>query len=385
MNAQNTQRTVLLGAITFAVVCGWPFLGGGADTPPAPATPQEKSATPAVERAPSPQTTDEPPAQSTPSTGSGSEVGATTGEQEPASPATAPTMQEESVPPAEGTDIQERGIRPGLVTPGATLQIAPALAPTPSLTAIRNAIRVTSKSVSVNLRIPPNLLAVTVPVEVSVAYISPAQAQRRTKTYSRAAGLTILYREAEGDGKPRAMRLDITMRELVPNGKSFSFSMQFTIIPLYQADLSPLSFRLLSQCDTVGKSDITLRWSRVGGQIVEQKFDLGTGETKMVNLFTEGRREFSTTANLVEPTVQFDERDLSLGAPYNPIRTSATALVPGPTKEFSFGLAEGKTGPFESSIPKPGFTCFAHIKYTITRKVMTFDQFGAGAEGSQIR
>lgn len=257
-------------------------------------------------------------------------------------------------------------------------------APTPSLTAIRNAIRVTSKSVSVNLRIPPNLLAVTVPVEVSVAYISPAQAQRRTETYKRTSGLTILYREAEGDGKPRAMRLDITMRELVPNGQSFSFSKQFTLTPLYRADLSPLRFRLMSKCDTVGRSDITFRWQRVGGQLVEQKFDLGTGETKIVNLFTEGRREFSTEANLIEPSVQFFERDLIPDFGYNPIR-SGTPLVPGPTKDFSFGLAQSASGPSESSIPRPGFTCFAHIKYTITRGLMTFDQFGAGAEGSQIR
>jgi len=72
--------------------------------------------------------------------------------------------QEEPAPPAEGTDIQERGVLPGFVRPGATLQIT---APTPSLTAIRNAIRITSKSISVNLR-PAANLPVTVPVEVSV-------------------------------------------------------------------------------------------------------------------------------------------------------------------------------------------------------------------------
>jgi hypothetical protein len=81
-------------------------------------------------------------------------------------------------------------------------------------------MKVTSKSISVNLRIPANL-PVTVPIEVSVAYNSTAQTQRLTKTYSPATGLTLLYREAEGDGKPRAMRLDITVRELVPMGNPF--------------------------------------------------------------------------------------------------------------------------------------------------------------------
>ena len=325
---------------------------------------------------------DEPPAQTTPFTGTGGEANTEPGAQEPASPIPSPTVQEEPSSPAEATDIQERGILPGLVAPSATLQIT---APTPSLTAIRNAIRVTSKSVSVNLRIPAKL-PVTVPVEISVDYISPAQAQRHTKTYSPTTGLTILYREAEGDGKPRSMRLDITVRELIPNGKSFSVSKQFTIIPLYQATISPLRFNMATKCDTVGKSDITFQWRRVGGQEVEQKFDLGFGETKMVNLFNEDRREFSTEANLWEPVMQFDERDPTLpGSTHHPpFGYSDKPLVPGPTKEFSFFLDEGKMGPPPTQ--HSGSTnCKAHISYRIDRKLMTFDQFGAGGEGSQIR
>jgi hypothetical protein len=253
------------------------------------------------------------------------------------------------------------------VAPGATLQFT---APTPSLTAIRNAIRITSKSISVNLRLPPNL-AVTVPVEISVAYNSPAQVQRLTKTYSSATGLTLLYREAEGDGKPRAMRLDISVRELVPNGQSFSFSKQFTLIPLYRAEISPLRFNMFTQCDTVGKSDITFRWRWPDGQLHEQKFDLGFGETKMVNLFSWVRLEFSTTANLGEPLVQFIERDF--GKLVTPIGLPDTFLVPGPTKEFSFVLNEHANGPPASPIGSTG--CKAHISYRIDRNLMTFDQF----------
>lgn len=316
---------------------------------------------------------DEPPVQSTPSTGTGGEAGTVIDAQEPASPATAPTMQEEPAPPPEGTDIQERGVRPGL-TPGATLQSIQSIAPTPSLNAIVKAIRVTSKSVSVNLRVPANL-PVTVPVEVSVAYISSAQAQRHTKTYDLATGLTILYREAEGDGKPRSMRLDITVRELVPNGQSFSNSRQFTITPLYRASISPLKFLMATKCDTVGKSDITFRWAWPDHQPHEQKFDAGFGETKMVNLFSWGRREFSTEANLEEPGVQFFERDFTLpGSTHTPpIGTLGTALVPGPTKDFSFFLDEGAYGPPAS--PSGSTGCKAHISYRIDRNLMTFDQF----------
>lgn len=314
----------------------------------------------------------EPPAQSPPSIGAGGNTDTAAGAQEPAAPATVPTMPDEPAPPTEAGDIQERGVLPGVVAPNTILQ-RPELqvtAPTPSLTAIRNAIRVTSKSISVNLRIPPSL-AVKVPIEVSVAYSSSAQAQRQTKTYNPITGLTMLYHEAEGDGKPRSMTLDITVVERVPNGKSFSDHKQFTITPLYQATISPLRFNMATQCDIVGKSDITLRWIDFNGTRGEQKFDLGFGETKMVNLFASSRREFSMEANLKEPVMQFVERDL--GSEYHPMAVSGTPLAPGPTKEFSFFLDEGATGPLAQ--PSGSTGCKAHISYRIDRSLMTFDQF----------
>lgn len=320
-----------------------------------------------------PALADEPPAQSPPSTGAGGEIGTATGTQEPVSAGTAPTRPEEPAPSVEAGAIQERGVLPGLMVPGAIMQRQElkVTAPTPSLTAIRNAIRVTSKSVSVNLRIPPNL-PVTVPVEVSVAYISSAQTQRLTKTYSPASGLTLLYREAEENGKPRAMTVDITVRELVPNGKSFAVSKQLTIIPLYQATVSPLKFNMATQCDTVGKSDITFHWIYFNGTHREKKFDLGLGETKIINDFNSLRREFSTEDNLKEPVMQFFERDL--GPQYHaPIDAPVIPLVPGPTQEFSFMLKEGKTGPPGSPFGTSG--CRANISYRIDRSLMTFDQF----------
>jgi len=295
--------------------------------------------------------------------------------EEPASSDPAPTMQEEAVPPAEGADIQERGILPGLVAPSGTLQRAdPTVsAPTPSLTVIRNTIQVTSKSVSVNLRIPAGLPPVTVPVEVSVAYISPVQTQRQTKTYDRATGLVILYHEAEGDGKPRSLRLDITLRELVPNGKSFSFSKQLTIIPLYDVLVSRLDFFMGTACDLLGKSDITFIWTSPDDQRHTIKFKLGLGQGRGISDFGSRHREVSTQSKLVAPTMQFFERDLIPDFGYNPMR-SGPPLLPGPTKQpFHFVLKAKATGPpGQSSFSSSG--CQAEIKYKITRELLTFDQ-----------
>lgn len=290
--------------------------------------------------------------------------------QEPAPPAMAPTMREETGPTAESTDIQERGVLPGLVAPNATLQ---GVAPTPSLTAIQNAIRVTSKSVSVNLRIPANL-PVTVPVEVSVAYISPVQTQRQTKTYSSATGLTILYHEPEGDGKPRPMRLDISVRELGPTGQSFSFSKQFTITPLFDVSISNLRFTMASFCDRLGKNDITFVWLSPDGRRREIKFDAAAHEEKVIREFSRGHRGVSVQTNLVEPSVQFFEGDLIPDFGFHPIRSSATPLVSGAAKQlFKFVLNEKATGP--PGQPILSANCQAQIKYRIDRKVMTFDRF----------
>ena len=285
-----------------------------------------------------------------------------------------PPLLEESSPQAETGEIQERGVLPGRVAPNVLLQ-RPELqvtAPTPSLTAIQNALRVTLKSISVNLRIPPNL-PVTVPIEISVAYISPIQTRRQTKTYNPATGLVILYHEAEGDGKPRSMHLDITLRELLPNGKSVSLSKDFAVTPLYDISITNLRFIMLSFCDRLGKNDITFVWLSPDERRREIRFDASAHEEKVISQFSWGHRGVSTQTNLIEPSVQFFERDLIPDTGFHPIR-SGIPLLPGPAKQLhAFVLNEKASGPPGQAILSSN--CQAEIKYRITRKLMTFDQF----------
>lgn len=290
--------------------------------------------------------------------------------QAPASQATSPLIGEEGGSTAEGVDSHERGASPGLVVPSTPVQIT---VPTLSLGAIQNAIRVTSKSVSVNLRIPPNL-PVSVPIEVSVAYISPVQTHRQTKTYNSSTGLTILYHEPKEDGRPRPMHLDITVRELIPNGQSFSSSKDFTIIPLFDVSISQLRFTMASFCDRLGKNDITFVWRSPDGRRHEVTFDAGAQEEKVVSQFSRGHRQVSTETNLVEPTVQFFERDVVPDFGFHPIHSSITPLVPGAAKQLlKFVLNEKATGPPGQSIGSAD--CQAQIRYRIDRKLMTFDRF----------
>ena len=326
---------------------------------------------------------DESPLQTIPSIGTGGESATTTDAPAPASQSTPPTMPEEPAPPAEeATDIQERGLLPGLtapVAPSGTLQSTGSIAPTPSLNAIVQAIRITSKSISVNFRVPANV-PVTVPIEISVSYNSSFRVQRLKKTYSPTTGLIISYREAEGDGRPRFMRLDITLRELVPNGQSFLVTKQFTLIPLYDVFVSDLRFFMASGCDRSlptfnAKSEIVFLWHKPDNQsnIEMEKFSLGRAEAKGITQFSWARKEVSTQANLKEPAVYFDETDLFTLTSVD-ILNKYIDMVPGPTTRYHFFLKKKETGP----TGRPRFSgggCEAEITYTIIRALMPFDQF----------
>ncbi len=294
---------------------------------------------------------------------------------QPTSPAMTPARTEKPTPPAEAPHIQERGIFPGSVAPGLVGPKAPVqmTAPTSSLSAIQNAIRITSKSVSVNLRIPPNL-PVTVPVEISVFFSSPFQSKILTQTYSSPTGVTLLYRDAEGNGQPRPMNVEITVRELVPNGQVSGIHKKLTITPLYDVAISNLRFTMASFCDRLGKNDITFVWLSPDGLRREIKFDAAAHEEKVIPQFSWGHRGISTQTNLLEPSMQFFERDATPDLGFHPIRYSSTPLVPGAARQLmDFVLNEKASGP--PGQPILSADCQTQIKYLISRKVMTFDRF----------
>jgi hypothetical protein len=283
---------------------------------------------------------DEPPIQSPSPTGSGDEAGSATGAQEPVSPSVAPTT-EESAPSAEAGDIQERGLLPSKLSPGAiqggTLKPLPRYtAPTPSLNFVANAIQLSFPATNtVDLRVPANP-AITVPVEISVAYSTSGK--RLTETYKPTTGIQIRYADDLRDGLSRLMRLDVALRELIPNGQSFTFSTQFTMTPRFNVTVTPLKFFLYADCDTVGKSDIYLRWSSPDQQSHEAKFKLSGGQTREIAEFGWSARNV-TLGNLFEPGMRFNEQDPM--PQYTPKHiVSDTKLTPPPIKDFNFILHE---------------------------------------------
>jgi len=301
------------------------------------------------------------------------------------SPAPTSVVEQQAQPPSaspapDQDAIQERGLLPGVTAPivpqgGVVSPGDRYRAPTPSLTSVANAIRITFRSVSVNLRVPPNL-PVTVPVEISVGYFSSAHTQRLTQPYVQGTGTLIRYNDQEGDGKPRPIRLDITLREL-PNGQSFTFSPQFTLTPLYDVHTSSLTFRLEHDCDLVGKSEIDLQWRSPDDQFHSVSFSLRALESRLFTDFVWSGNQLSANANVHEVPIRFFEKDPHVpGGVYRPpLDPTGTPLLPGQTQQFDYLLTQGNVGPYHQTTNVDLNKCQARLKYDITRTLLTFPNF----------
>ena len=284
---------------------------------------------------------DEPSAQTTPSTDTTGEAGTATGAQEPASPGAPTAIPEEPASSADAGDIQERGLLPpklssGAIQGGSFIRLPIYTAPTPTLNFVANAIQVSFPATNtVDLRVPENP-ALTVPVEISVAYSTSGR--RLTETYKPTTGIQVRYADDLRDGLSRLMRLDIALRELIPNGKSFTFSTQFTMTPRFNVTVTPLKFFLYADCDTVGKSDIHLYWASPDGRDHMTEFKLSGGQTREIAEFGWSARNIGL-ANLFEPGMRFNEKDPIGQFTPNGI-TLTKKLPPPPIKDYNYVVYE---------------------------------------------
>ena len=261
--------------------------------------------------------------------------------QESSLPTAEPPTSDAPTPSAQGSEVQERGLLPSKIAPGAiqggTIMPLPRYtAPTASLNFVANAIKLSFPTTNtVDLSVPENP-AITVPVEISVAYSTSGR--RLTETYKPATGTQIRYVDDLRDGLSRLMRLDIALRELIPNGKSFTFSTQFTMTPLFNVTVTPLKFFLYADCDTVGKSDIYLYWASPDGRDHTTEFKMSGGQTREIAEFAWAARNVGL-ADLFEPGMRFNEKD-----PIGQFTPKGVGLInkltPPTIKDFNYILYE---------------------------------------------
>ncbi|MGE3288467.1 MAG: hypothetical protein AB7J32_20540 [Pseudonocardia sp.] len=200
-------------------------------------------------------------------------------------------------------------------------------APTPGLTAIANATRIRSQSVTTIVSVPAGL-AVPDPTEISVAFGD----RRVTQTYDRGAGNRIRFDFPVGDGTARREMVAVSLLERGPGGaRSFPYVRSVPVEALYDVRISALQFRLIHDCDAVGASEPEIYWSDERGPH-RVRLSLHGGQYATVDAFARTLTAVGVRDGLRAPAVGWDELDPPVPATFHarPPR-GIGPLLPGTT------------------------------------------------------
>jgi hypothetical protein len=241
--------------------------------------------------------------------------------------------------------------------------------PTANITEVANHIQVQAKSLTSLVTVATGL-ALTQPVTISIGYLSawPTGNNRITQIYAPSSGNNFLYNDQEGDGKPRKLHMDINLSEPKPGGGVYSFNVpvDLALDPLYDVDISPLTFTLITGCSIVGADQIDLGWyapDEVGDRYHRIHFAAQEGETFNIREFSWRRSEVSAAENLhnVGAGVWYGTTNFHPIPGFGPIVTGTGNLVPGKTHRSDPGLVK--------SIDDD---CKATLDYTVTYQLRAY-------------
>lgn len=238
------------------------------------------------------------------------------------------------------------------------------VAPTPSLTIVANAMKLQSKSLTSVLVVPPGLQLST-PVEINVEYLSPASPRQTiTQSYVVETGNRFVRQDLEGNGNARRQFMTITLTERPASGVGPQFTMnwQVDLDPLFNVEVSSLRFKLLDDCDWVGKSEVQLAWLKPDKSFGTWKLSRRKGQLVTVSDFAWSGRSISAKSGLVRPYAIFKESDTCVSmvcifgteSPFRPELGDLPPLVPGRTEAVTV-----------IKTPAEGGTCRAEITYPI--------------------
>jgi hypothetical protein len=285
------------------------------------------------------------------------------------------TTQQTEVAPA-ATNSQKTPKTPTVMQPTTSTPTVKAglIGPTGNITKVANAIQVQAKSLNTSVSVPAGL-ALSKPVTISIAYLSPQPStgnERRTQIYAPSVGNNFLYSDPEGGGKARKVHLDITLSEPKPGGGIYSFNVPADVMldPLYDVTISPLVFKLVRGCSNVGANQIDLRWyapdNSADRKYQTVHFASREGERFTIREFSWARSEVGATANLHKEVVWYEETGIHGGFGPSPGPEPENNLVPGKTRTSSVGLVNSSGSTQD---------CEATLDYTVSYQLRTY--FGA--------
>jgi hypothetical protein len=254
-------------------------------------------------------------------------------------------------------------------------------ASTPGLNTLVNAIRVHTRSVTSIVIAPPGL-AVPNRTEISVLFDLN---KRITEDYSPTNGNRIKFDYPIGDGKARQTRIDISLAEHGATAVSTAaYRPTVTILPLFNVDVSPLTFELANQCDgtTFGPfgggendSEPRIMWTDERGTQQAEFNNAQSFHPRIIQQFARDFANVSVNDNILNSSIVFEEIDpgpLPDGFPIPPFGFhSSPSLLPGPpilpSTSRKVAFSDHSRGDF------PDDFCNANFTYTITITLLTFN------------
>ena len=236
-------------------------------------------------------------------------------------------------------------------------------APTTNLTAVANALKLQHNSLVTALILPPNI-RLTVPVDITVEYLSPASPRETiTHTYAAETGMRLVHHDGIGDGKPRRVIMGITLAErpISGNGAHFVMNWQVELDPLFNVEISSLRFKLLDDCDWVGKSEVAVAWDFPSRTTGKTNFSVQAGRLITIPNFAWSGTGISARDMLLRPVVRFGEHDPTCLTPLCFVGDTGA----GQTVSSPIPLIPGQTGVVTETLKARMESCRAEFSYPI--------------------
>lgn len=223
--------------------------------------------------------------------------------------------------------------------------------PTQNLANLSNNMRVVSKGVTAAVHFDRGLVSGGSSVAVTVKWGTVAQT---SGYYNNTYGSRFAFNFPPNDGSQRWEVINVTMTETssgatstytasrtgTTSTRSYSYTAgrSVPIQAIWDVTLSPLQFKLLSDCSWIGDSDIDLYFSH-SAAYGTVSFSLGTGDTHTVTEFAKTWNEVGVSSDLRVPVVSFHDTDFHWSGAYlapGGQTLSDERILPGTSHHTSF-------------------------------------------------
>jgi hypothetical protein len=195
--------------------------------------------------------------------------------------------------------------------PGPSSDVPHANAPTDNLRRLATALRLKHKSITGVLTVPPGL-NLTARVEISMLWDEGGpRPTRATQDYNNATGNRFIFPYPAGDSSIRKVANIATLAEFAANGEATPYAVRanVSIEPLYDLTVSALQFKMLSDCDTVGASEVNVGVRYADDQTQIYEINTYAGNTHVFTEFARAYQEIGQSSKFVKPIVGFIEQD----------------------------------------------------------------------------